>query len=308
MNIMYCGDGYIERGVLISVLSLVGNVPSDDPLDVYVITAAIGEKAPVGADFAEFVDSLVKREHSAASSLTLIDATAEFEAQPPAANMDTRFTPCCMLRLYADELDGIPDRILYLDNDVVCARNCQELYETGIENFEFAGVLDYYGRFFFRERILHMDYINSGVLLMNIGYMRQTGLLAKCREQCAEKQMFMPDQSSLNHLATSKKILPRRFNDQRRQHDDTVMRHFSNCFGFFPPRLIDVKPWQVERMNDELGVHEYDALLESYEAEWGKLQEIRANVQATDDREASRTPEPSCAGAGAAHHGEEMPL
>ena len=305
MNIMYCGDGYIERGVLVSVLSLLGNVPQDDPLDIYMITARVGDKDPVGSDFADFMDSLVKREHSDSGRVTLIDATAEFEAEPPTANMGTRFTPCCMLRLYADELDGIPDRILYLDNDIVCARNCQELYGTDIDGYEFAGVLDYYGRFFFREHILHMDYINSGVLLMNISHMRSTGLLAKCRKQCAEEEMFMPDQSSLNHLAVSKKILPRRFNDQRRQHDDTVMRHFSNCFGFFPPRLIDVKPWQVERMHDELGEHGYDALLDRYETEWARLQELRSgSMPEGAGRDASGGREP--VGVAAGRREEEM--
>ena len=278
MNIMYCGDGYIERGVLVSVLSLIENVPADEPLNIYVLTARVGGKDPVGADFASFMDALVKREHSGASSFMVLDITAVFELNPPAANMETRFTPCCMLRLYADEIPLLPRRILYLDSDVVCVKNCQELYETDMEGVEFAGTLDYYGRFFFRKNILHMDYINSGVLLMNVGYMRRTGLLTKCRERCATKKMFMPDQSSLNKLATSKKILPRRFNDQRRLHDDTVMRHFSNCFGFFPPRLIDVKPWQIDRMHDELGVHEFDDLLERYETEWAKLEELRGNA------------------------------
>ena len=304
MNIMYCGDGYIERGVLISTLSLIENVPANDPLNIYVLTASVEGKAPVGSDYAEFLDALVKREHSDASKVTLVDITAMFKVQLPKANMETRFTPCCMLRLYVDEIPIIPDRILYLDNDVVCAKNCQELYETDLEDVEFAGVLDYYGRFFFRRNVLHMDYINSGVLLMNVGYMRQTGLLAKCRERCAEKKMFMPDQSSLNKLATSKKILPRRFNDQRRQHEDTVMRHFSNCFGFFPPRLIDVKPWQVDRMHSELKVHEYDALLERYEAEWARFEGRRASAVPADGNLNEASVEPERAGAAGACGGE----
>ena len=278
MNIMYCGDAYIEQGVLLSVLSLVEHVRQ--PLSVYIVTARVGERGPVGEDFAAFLDELLKREHGGESSAKLVDATEAFNAQIPEANMGTRFTPCCMLRLYIDEIDGMPDRILYLDNDVVCVKDCSELYEQDLDGVEFAGVLDYYGRFFFREHLLHMDYINSGVLLMNLAYMKQTGLLAACRAQCVEKEMFMPDQSSLNHLAISKRILPRRYNDQRRQHGDTVMRHFSNCFGFFPPRLIDVKPWQVERVHEELKLHVYDALLERYEQEAKRFESMRNQAAA----------------------------
>ena len=273
LNIMYCGDGYIERGLLISALSLAQHTAR--PLHVWVLTARIAGKAPVGADFARFLEGLL-REHNAASTVRLVDMTDAFEAEPPEANMGTRFTPCCMLRLYADKVDGMPQRVLYLDTDVVCTACPDALYDTPLCDAEFAGTLDYYGRFFFRRRLWHMDYMNSGVLLMNIARMRQTGLLAKCRQRCAGTRMFMPDQTALNKLATRKLVLPRRFNDQRRQHDDTVMRHFSNCFGFFPPRLIDVKPWQTQRVHDELHTNVYDKLLGRCERAWGRFEHARA--------------------------------
>ena len=276
MNVLYCGDGYVERGVLLSALSLAGHLSAEEPLRIWLVTATVGGKAPIDEAFAAFLDELLQQEHSTASGVTLIDATAAFEAEPPTANMGTRFTPCCMLRLYIDQLPGMPERLLYLDNDVVCMADPRELWEYDLAGAEFAGVLDYYGRFFFRERLLHMDYVNSGVLLMDLGRMRQTGLLAACRAQCAEKQMFMPDQSALNHLAARKLLLPRRFNDQRRLHPDTVMRHFSNCFGFFPPRLISVKPWDVEGMHEKLHCHELDGLLQRYQREWERYEQLQA--------------------------------
>lgn len=53
-------------------------------------------------------------------SVRLFNVTPLFGAEPPTANLGTRFTPCCMLRLYADLVPDVPDRVLYLDNDVVC--------------------------------------------------------------------------------------------------------------------------------------------------------------------------------------------
>ena len=267
MNVLYCGDAYIERGVLLSVLSLLEHTP-DEPLCVWIVTARVGDRPPVSSRFAEGLDELLREDRAgagASGSVTLLDATDAFEAEPPAANMDTRFTPCCMLRLYADRLEGLPERILYLDNDVVCMGDPRPLYAFDLDGAEFAGALDYYGRFFFRRSIWHMDYMNSGVLLMDLARMRETGLLAACRDRCASKRMFMPDQTSLNKLAREKRILPQRMNDQRRLHADTVMRHYSNCFGIFPPRLIDVKPWQIERVHDELHTRELDGLYARYE-------------------------------------------
>ena len=78
-------------------------------------------------------------------------------------------------------------------------------------------------------------------------------------------KMFMPDQSALNKLAVKKRILPRRYNDQRKLHDDTVIQHFSTTFRFFPwIYTVTVKPWQIDEVHDTLKLHEYDDLLEEY--------------------------------------------
>lgn len=266
MNILYCGDENIKDGLLISILSLLKHVT--EPLEIYVMTLhlAAGEKIcnPIPANFTEYVDAIVKKANPE-NFVMRIDATELFHQELPSANLDTRFTPCCMLRLWADEIPELPDRMLYLDNDVVCRRDCAEFYYQDIEQYEIAGVLDYYGRWFFRKNPLRADYLNSGVLLFNLAEMRKTGLLRKCRKLCAEKEMFMPDQSALNLLAVSKKALPRRYNEQRRLHSNTVLQHFTTSFRFFPwIHTLTVKPWQIEEMHSRLKLHEYDEILEQY--------------------------------------------
>ena len=266
MNILYCGDKNTKDGLLISIMSLMKNVR--EPLNIYILTADIthGGKhyEPLSAEYAAALDRLVK-ESDADSSVRCIDVSRQFMAALPEPNMDTRFTPCCMLRLYADELPELPGKLLYLDTDIVCRRSIDEFYNQDISDCEIAGILDYYGRWFFRQRFWRSDYINSGVLLMNLDMMRQTGLLTRCREMCRTKKMFMPDQSALNKLAVKKRILPRRYNDQRKLHDDTVIQHFSTTFRFFPwVYTVTVKPWQIDEVHDTLKLHEYDDLLEEY--------------------------------------------
>jgi lipopolysaccharide biosynthesis glycosyltransferase len=63
-----------------------------------------------------------------------------------------RYTPYALLRLLLDEIDVIPDRVLYLDVDTVINKSIEELYQTNIENYEYAAVKDRYGRFFFNPR------------------------------------------------------------------------------------------------------------------------------------------------------------
>ncbi|MCI5575260.1 MAG: hypothetical protein MR379_06790, partial [Clostridiales bacterium] len=56
---------------------------------------------------------------------------------------------------------------------------------------------------------------------------------------------------------------PRIYNEQRKLHDDTIFQHFTTSFRFFPwLHAVSVKPWQVEKMHEVLGIHEYDGLLE----------------------------------------------
>ena len=66
------------------------------------------------------------------------------------------------------------------------------------------GSLDYYGKWFFKNKKIKFNYINSGVLLLNMKKIRETGLFKKAREMCQNKKMFMPDQSSLNKLSVVK--------------------------------------------------------------------------------------------------------
>ncbi|MCD7738887.1 MAG: hypothetical protein LUH58_07605 [Lachnospiraceae bacterium] len=269
INILYCGDRNIEDGLMISVLSLLKN--SSEELNIFVLTLSLSAKetggrevCPVTEQIIQYLDRRVK-EQNAHSRVRLIDATEQFKKQVPAANMATRFTPCCMLRLFADQIPEIPDRILYLDNDVVCRRNPGDFYHQEMESWELAGVLDYYGKWFFRRNPFHMDYLNSGVLLLNIKKIRQTGLFERCRALCRSKKMFMPDQSAINKLAETKKICCRKYNDQRRLHEDTVLQHFTTSFRLFPwIHTLTVKPWEVERVHSVLKLTEYDDLLEEY--------------------------------------------
>lgn len=266
MNIMYCGDKNIEEGLALSVLSLLRNVR--EPLCVYVLTVdtTAGDRRlePVSQQTADKLQTIVRR-LSPDGFVRIIDVTALFEEYLPVANLATRFTPCCMLRLFADLIGDIPDRILYLDNDVICRRDISEFYRQPLDGCEFVGVLDFYGSWFFRNRFWKRDYVNSGVMLMNIPEIRSTGLFERCRIRCRDVQMFMPDQSSLNKLSERKRIAPRRYNEQRRLHKNTVMQHFTTSFRAFPyPRAVSVKPWQVDRVHNELRLHEYDDLLKEY--------------------------------------------
>ena len=259
---MYCGDNGIRLGLTMSVISVAKNTPG--PISFFIVTAGLSHKGktytPISPEYAKRLDDCVKK-HSKENSVTLVDASKHFESIKLSKNAGTRFTPLCMLRLFADEISAIPEKILYLDCDVICRKNLQPLYQTNVENCEFAGILDRYGKHFFRKKLLRYDYVNSGVLLLNMKKIRETGLFKRCRKVCTERKMLMPDQSALNKLAKGKKLLPKKYTGQQPEKNDTVLRHFTTFFKFFPTfRTVTVKPWQQDMMHRVLKNYEYDSL------------------------------------------------
>lgn len=288
MNILFCGDRNVQDGLLIAVLSLLEN--TQEHLDIYVLTLDMSMNgmiySPIEQTFVDYLNETVSAQYDDRLYTKLIDTTDLFKDETPDANLSTRFTPCCMLRLFADKIDEIPDRILYLDTDVICRRDFGDFYYQNMDGVEIAGVLDYYGSWFFRKNIFKRDYLNSGVLLMNMCELRKTGLLSSCRHMCTTKQMFMPDQSALNKLSVSKRICERKYNDQRRLHSDTVFQHFTTHFKFFPyVRTETVKPWQTEEVTTILHIPESE-----YGALFAKYYDIKESMKSAGHAEADIRP------------------
>lgn len=221
---------------------------------------------PFSKHAADYIRSLLVKANPN-NTLQLIDCTDLFIQEPPTANMNTRFTPYAMLRLFADQLPEIPDRILYLDDDIVIRGDITAFYRQNITGIELVGVLDYWGRYFFHNvKTKHVfDYLNSGVLLLNMPKIKQTGLFAKVRHMMQTKKMFLPDQSAINKLAVAKRVVPRRYNEQYKLHKNTKIQHFTTSFRFWPYfHTQTVKPWDVARVHSVLHLHEYDDLLNEY--------------------------------------------
>lgn len=264
MNILYCGDQGIKDGLAISVLSLAKH--ASEPLCVYVLTIDYQNSRPLSNQTIKSLDKIVKAKNKA-SFVKKIDATAVFKKRLPKANMKSYFTPCSMLRLYLDEIPELPkDRLLYLDYDVVCRKDPKDFYDTDLTNIEAAGVLDIYGKHFYRYNFPKTDYMNSGVLLFNMAECEKAKIFPRAVKLCAKRRMMLADQAALNKVITRRKLMPRKFNEQQdKPKKDTVFHHFSNNFKFLPVFHIQkVKPHQIDKVHKVLKLTVYDDIIEEY--------------------------------------------
>ena len=267
MNILYCGDEGIKRGILVSILSILKH--NKEAIHFYILTINYEDTKPFPEKTAKFLDKLVKKTNSK-SFVKLIDATEIFIKDLPKKNMGSYFTPCSMLRLYIDKVPEIAglDRVLYLDYDVVCRGDLREFYDMDLIGVEASGVLDIYGRHFYHYHgIFNQDYMNSGVMLFNVAECVKNGVFAKAVEFCKKRKMMLADQAALNKSIMKRKLVARKYNEQsERPKTDTNLQHFSNNFKFFPYfRVQKVKPFEVDKIHEVLKITEYDDILEEYD-------------------------------------------
>ena len=260
--ILFAGNEKVFDGMVIASLSIVKH--HRGVLQIYLFTMDLTDVAPDYRPISEGQRQYLEKIYhdvNPESRVLLVDVGTYYrETLLNAKNQDNLYTPYSFLRLFADRVDCLPEKIIYLDTDTMLCGDISELYEIELKDAEFAAVRDHYGRIF-----LGINYLNSGVLLLNLPKIRETGLFRRALKKCAEKKIFLPDQTTINRLALRKKILSRRFNEQHKCKKDTLVRHFSMTIRWFPKfRTQNIKPWHVENVHRVLKIHQFDDILNDY--------------------------------------------
>ena len=264
IKLLMCGNDFVFRGILPCLLSITKH--NRDIIELYIgtmdLTSYDERYRPITENMRSVLEGVLKRANPA-SSVTLLDFGESFRRElADSKNIGSSYTPYAMIRLFADEIDGIGDKLLYLDTDVMAKGDIAELYDLDIDEYHIAGVRDFFGKFFFSPR-----YLNSGVVLFNMKRMSEDGVFKKCRDMCRDKKMLLFDQHAINKHAKRKLILPRRFNEQHKNKSDTLLRHFAMTIRWFPYfHTESIKPWQPELIREKLLDHSFDDIFSEYEA------------------------------------------
>jgi lipopolysaccharide biosynthesis glycosyltransferase len=266
INVLFSGNEYVFDGILTCALSIFKRSDvSERGVRFYVLTMDVSHLkenyTPIPDKHIEFLDRVVKQ-YSPKSEVIKIDVTdlymKEFSNCP---NESAYCSPYTLLRLFADEIPSLPDKLLYLDVDVMFNRDIRLLYDIDIEGYEYAAARDHYGKF-----LINPNYINAGVLLFNLKYMKETGILAKARELIKTKKLVFADQSAIIRSTTKRKVLKQRFNDQKFLHKkSTVVRHFSKRLFWLPyPHTDNIKQWHVSKMYKTFKYDCFDDIIYEY--------------------------------------------
>ncbi len=263
INILFAGNDKVFDGIMTCLLSILKR--SNDPaLNVYIYTMNLTEVKPeytaISEEKAGFLDSLVKR-YNKESSVRAVDVTEYYKKYfGGGPNEGAYCTPYTLLRLLADVVPDMPEKLLYLDADLMFNRGIELLYDIDVEGYEYAAARDHYGKY-----LVSPNFINAGVLLLNMKEIGNTGLFVKSRDLLARKKLLFADESAIWRCSSKKKMLPQKFNDQKFLHKSTVVRHFSKRLFYLPyPHTDNIKPWMVTKVHRIFGYDEFDDCLYEY--------------------------------------------
>ncbi len=177
-------------------------------------------------------------------------------------NLFGKFSPYTLFRLISDYCPQFPDRLLYLDVDLVVTGDIYEVFNYSLEGKDIGMVKDEVG-----SHWLGKDYCNAGVLLLDLKQLRENHHLELAREKVLNNRYFMPDQTALNRgLKKYKKIMSPRFNDQHKLYPDTVIRHYCQWIKVHKKGIGNVaeKPWNVERFRKTYGPETHKDILDEF--------------------------------------------
>ena len=188
VNILFCGNGYVFDGMLTCALSILKRSDSREPYTFYVYTMDVSHLKPAYTPIPDsmigFFDSVIKS-YNKENRVVKTDVTELYmEHFSGCPNEGAYCSPYTLIRLFADLVDGMPDKLLYLDADIMFNRDVHLLYDVDVDGVEYAAARDHYGKYLIRP-----DYVNAGVLLFNLKKMKETGLLSKARDWIKKKKL-----------------------------------------------------------------------------------------------------------------------
>lgn len=266
INILFCGNNKVFDGAITEMLSIFKRTQTKEPFTFYFFTMDVShikpEYLPMSDSQIAFLDKMAK-EYNAENKVIKIDVTdiykKEFAACP---NEQCYCSPYTLLRLFADLVPGLPDKILYLDLDLLFNKDITLLWNQDVSDVEYAAARDHYGKIIL---FWNRKFINAGVILFNLKKCKETGLFSKCRELIKTKKLTFADESAIILSTTSQKILSQRFNDQKFLYKNTVIRHFSKRLFYKPyPHTENIKQWKVTKVHKVFKYENFDDILYEY--------------------------------------------
>ena len=146
MNLLLCGNEKVFDGALTELISITNK--TKEAVNCYIFTMNLtrikSEYKSIKDEQIKFLDKVIKTKNPE-NSVIKIDVTDLYEKEfGKCKNENAYCTPYTLLRLLADLVPEIPDKILYLDIDMMAGDDISKLYNIDVSEYEYAAVKEKY--------------------------------------------------------------------------------------------------------------------------------------------------------------------
>ena len=214
MDILACTDNKFVMPTGVMMQSVCENDKDIEITFHIIIDEGVTEQSK--NDLKKVVD------HFEGKHLSFYKVNSDFFKTLPALENRQSLTQASYYRLYAAKiLPPTVEKILYLDGDIIARHSLLPLWNTDMQDYAIAGITDadagnynIYNRLDFSP---HKNYLNAGVLLLNINYWRAHNVLEAFIDFMThhKDRIVAHDQDVLNYVFRNcKKTLPIKFNLQ----------------------------------------------------------------------------------------------
>lgn len=213
MEIVFCTDNNYVMPCGVTIISILEN-NKDVPITFHIIGMGLRDESK---DILSSISQKYKE-----SSVLFYEIRKEFlESYNFSLYGSKHLSLASYARLFlVDILPQNIEKVLYLDCDMIITKNLFEMWNTDIENYSIAGVPDLFCMFYTKifeilEYSETFEYINAGMLLINLEYWRKHNLMNVFIDFYKKNhdKLSFHDQDIINGtLYDSKLLLPIKYN------------------------------------------------------------------------------------------------
>ena len=228
VNLLLCGNKRMFDGALTLLLSMANRTA--ETIRVFIMTMDLQRVNPEFACITDgqiaFLNQVIQGKNPG-NTVQKLDVTLKYEQEfHQCANETAYCTPYTLLRLLADLYPELPDKLLYLDMDIMIANDIRQLWE------------------------IH----RTGLLVKARERIR------------AKKMLFADQSAIFYSTTRKKLLPRIYNEQSKFNKKDTVVCHFCKRLMFRPfPHTENYKQWQVEEIHKYLRCHAFDRDLEEYQ-------------------------------------------
>lgn len=194
MNVVFiCDNNYIIPTIT-AIYTLIASKKEYYKLNIYIL----------GADITKENKEYFYKFNVGDNIISIIDvSTKQFEGfHKPSSNSYCVANESALLKFLIPNIFNNIDKILYLDGDIIIKKDLYSLYNTDISNYPLAAIKDS-GSIYSKnlERKKFKKYFNSGVMLMNLDFLRKGNFVDKLiKAKKAEIHSNLMDQDIFNKI------------------------------------------------------------------------------------------------------------